>query len=55
MKYYINYSYDGKEIETIDDTDNLNSAKYLLGEYRLSGGGSYWISKRATKDWYKSH
>lgn len=52
MKYYINYSYDGREIETIDFADNYKTAKYLLNEYQISGGCSYWISKRATKDYY---
>lgn len=52
MKYYLNYSYDGKEIETIEETDNYKDALYLLKEYRMGCMKNVWISKRATKDWY---
>jgi len=56
--YYINYKDDnytpaiGYGIETIDEAETRKEAIYLLREYRLSGG-NFYISKRATKEWYE--
>jgi len=56
--YYINYKNDnytpaiGYGIETIDEAETRREALYLLKEYRLSGD-NFYISKRATKDWYE--
>tara|TARA_R100001510_G_scaffold37773_1_gene34105 strand:+ start:1569 stop:1733 length:165 start_codon:yes stop_codon:yes gene_type:complete len=53
MKYYINFRYHNLDIETIDETNSFKEAIFLLKNYRMSGDGSYWISKRATKEYYK--
>lgn len=51
-KYYINYrcQYDGT-IETIEELDNWSECKYLITEYKLVSS-AYYVSKRATKDYY---
>lgn len=53
-KWYINYKcrYDGT-IETIEALDNKAQASELLREYSLVSAG-YYLSKRATKDFYES-
>ncbi len=53
MKYYINFKYENYDIETIEETNSYKDAKYLLQEYQMNGG-NYWISKRATKEYYKN-
>jgi hypothetical protein len=57
-KYYINYTDNnytpqiGYGIETIDEADKLQEAKYLLSEYRLSDpSGKYKISRKPTQCW----
>ena len=49
---YINYKSDGK-IETIEDMTKLSRVerKALIKEYKMANA-NYYISKRATKDFY---
>ena len=50
-KYYINYT-DRNGIETVDDADNLDDAKYLFAQYRMADPlGKYKISRKPTKCW----
>lgn len=51
---YINYKENGK-IETIEDMTKLSKAerKALIKEYRLVDA-NYYISQRATKDFYST-
>ena len=51
--YYINYRYENGPIETIEAEESYKEAKRLLNEYR-GIAGNYWISRRATKDYYNS-
>ena len=50
--YYINHKHERFGTETIDEADTRKEALYLLREYRLNGG-NFYVSKRATKDWYQ--
>ena len=55
MKYYINYR--GEQgLETIDTASTRKEAACLMMDYNDAFGGPYChVSKRATKDWYKSN
>jgi hypothetical protein len=55
MKYYINYR--GEQgLETIDTASTRKEAACLMMDYNDAFGGQYChVSKRATKDWYKSN
>jgi hypothetical protein len=54
MKYYINWNgYDG--IETIDTAETRKEAALLSADYNDAFGGGCYVSKRATKEWYKNH
>ena len=49
--YYIQRKGQGY-LETVDEADNRNDAKFLLGEYRISDpGAEYYISSRPCNDW----
>jgi hypothetical protein len=48
--YYINYRYNGT-VETVDETNSLKDAKYLVREYNMAFNGGCYISKRSTRDW----
>lgn len=57
-KYYINYEdnnytpHIGYGIETIDDADTLDDAKYLFAQYRIADPlGKYKISRKPTQCW----
>lgn len=58
MKYINRKCFYTKQIETVDEFD-LRGASYLelrqlVNEYRLADrAGHYYISQRATKDWYQ--
>lgn len=60
MIRYINFKGQGGQIETVDQLDSKDfttakdfriELKRLINEYRLTGGGEYWTSQRACKDW----
>ena len=53
MKYYINFRYQNFDVETIEETNTLKDARYLLKNYTMIGNGNYWISKKATKEYYQ--
>lgn len=52
-KKFINFQCDNLPVETVDEFDTFKEARAMLKEYRLVGGGYYWISQRPTKDWYR--
>lgn len=55
-KWYINFQYENQPIETLEDASSYAEAKGYLQEERLvyrNSPARVWISKRATKDWYK--
>ena len=62
MKYYINsrlnnFDIQG-DIETIEETNTLKDANYLLQKYNMREayfkiGFKFWISKKATKEYYQ--
>lgn len=44
---------DGKELETVDEFDNIKEANLAVKEYRLNDNTAhYYISQRACKHWY---
>jgi len=41
-----------KQLETVDEFDDLKVARYTLAEYRLSDrSAAYYLSQRACQDW----
>jgi len=52
---YINISYRGGVLETVDQFDTRKEAYKMLLEYQVSNpSGHYHISSRATKEWRES-
>lgn len=54
---YINYQYECEPIETIWEGKSRKEARRMPGEYTYGGHyqGRYWISTRATKDYYNQN
>lgn len=56
---YINFKYSNATgVETVSEypstKEGRKQAREDLAEYRLAGGGQYWLSNRSTKDWRES-
>lgn len=51
MKIYIQRK-EGRNVETVDETDNRKEAKRLVAEYAISDHAAfYYTSQRATRGW----
>lgn len=48
--YYIQFRYN-RQLETVDELESLKEARAMLAEYRMVGGGEYYISTRPCKAW----
>ena len=53
MVRYIQYRYRGSPLETVDECETIQEARYLLGEYRLGApaGCYYYVSQRCCNEW----
>lgn len=51
MKHYIQRK-DNRQLETVDEFEDIKEARAMLEEYRLSDRyGNYYLSTRPCKDW----
>ena len=49
--FYINTKNNGK-VETVDEFETFKETKAMIKEYQMADySNSYYISKRATKEW----
>jgi hypothetical protein len=43
---------DGRDVETVDETESRKEARYMVQEYNLAGPSAhYYTSQRACVDW----